>query len=81
MAHKKQGGKAEQHRRPNPKYLGPKVGDGETVTAGSILMRQRGTPFHAGDGVATGRDHTLFALRAGIVKFGQKLGKKQISIT
>lgn len=80
MAHKKQGGKAEQHKRPNPKYLGPKVGDGENVTTGSILVRQRGTVMKAGPGVAVGRDHTLFALTNGKVKFGTRLGRKQVSI-
>ncbi len=80
MAHKKQGGKAEQHRRPNPKYLGPKVAHGETVTTGSILVRQRGTVMKPGDGVSVGRDHTLFALTNGVVKFGNRLGRKVVSI-
>ena len=80
MAHKKQGGKLTQAKRPRPKYLGLKVSDGEKVTTGSILIRQRGSKFKAGDGVGMGRDHTLFAAKEGIVKFGQKLGKKQVSI-
>jgi large subunit ribosomal protein L27 len=45
-----------------------------------VLMRQRGTKFHAGSGVGLGRDHTLFALKDGVVEFGQKLGKRKISI-
>ncbi len=80
MAHKKQGGKANQFTRPNPKYLGPKVSHGQEVTIGSILVRQRGTHMLPGDGVKKGRDHTLFAVAAGIVKFGQRLGRKQVSV-
>ncbi len=81
MAKKKQGGKLTQQTRSRPKYLGVKVSHGEKVIKGSILVRQRGTKFAAGLGVKVGRDHTLFAVNEGIVKFGQKLGKKQISIT
>lgn len=81
MAKKKQGGKLTQQTRPRPKYLGVKVSHGEKVIKGTILVRQRGTKFAAGLGVKVGRDHTLFAVNEGIVKFGQKLGKKQISIT
>ena len=80
MSKKKQGGKLTQHTRPNPKYLGVKVSDGEPVKTSSILVRQRGTVFSAGNGVRVGRDHTLFAIKSGLVKFGQKLGKKQISV-
>ena len=80
MAHKKQGGKANQHTRPNPKYLGLKVTHGQTVSTGSILIRQRGTEVLAGDGVSTGRDHSLFALRNGKVTFGRKQGRKTVSI-
>ncbi len=81
MAKKKQGGKLTQQTRPRPKYLGVKVSHGEKVIKGTILVRQRGTKFAAGLGVKVGRDHTLFAVNEGIVRFGQKLGKKQISIT
>jgi len=80
MAHKKSAGKLKQQKRPQPKYLGLKVSDGEKVTSGSILVRQRGTRFAAGDGVKVGRDHTLFAVQEGVVKFGQKMGKKQVSV-
>lgn len=80
MAHKKQGGKTNQHKRPNPKYLGLKVTHGQQVTVGSVLIRQRGTQFKAGDGVSVGRDHTLFALKEGKVKFAQKLGRKTVSV-
>lgn len=80
MAKKKQGGKLTQQTRPRPKYLGLKVSDGQEVTSGSILVRQRGTKFAAGSGVKVGRDHTLFAVREGVVRFGQKMGKKRVSI-
>ena len=80
MAHKKQGGKLKQQKRTNPKYLGLKVSDGQKVSTGSILVRQRGKNFAAGDGASLGRDFTLFANREGIVKFGQKLGKKRVSV-
>lgn len=80
MAHKKSAGKLNQQKRPRPKYLGVKVSAGQKVKSGSILVRQRGTRFNAGVGVRVGRDHTLFAVKEGIVNFGQKLGKKRISI-
>ncbi|KKQ51592.1 50S ribosomal protein L27 [Candidatus Woesebacteria bacterium RIFCSPHIGHO2_01_FULL_39_17] len=80
MAHKKQGGKLTQRVRPRPKYLGVKVSDGEKISSGGILVRQRGTKFKAGSGVRVGRDHTLFAVREGVVKFGNRMGKKQVSI-
>lgn len=80
MAKKKSAGKLKQQKRARPKYLGVKVSDGQKVTSGSILVRQRGTKFSAGDGVRVGRDHTLFAIKEGVVKFGQKMGKKQVSI-
>ena len=80
MAKKKTGGKLTQQKRTRPKYLGVKVAHGQQVISGSILVRQRGVKFSAGDGVKVGRDHTLFAVKEGIVQFGQKLGKKQISV-
>ncbi len=80
MAHKKQGGKLNQQTRPRPKYLGVKVAGGQKVQEGSILVRQRGTLFNAGSGVEVGRDHTLFAVRGGVVKFGERLGKKLVSV-
>ncbi len=80
MAHKKAAGKLKQQKRPRPKYLGVKVSDGEKVSIGSTLVRQRGTKFAAGSGVKIGRDHTLYAISEGVVKFGQKQGKKQVSV-
>ena len=72
MAHKKAGGSTRNGRDSNPKYLGVKRYGGESVTAGNILVRQRGTRFHAGVNVGLGRDHTLFALKDGKVKFETK---------
>ena len=69
MAHKKAGGSTRNGRDSNPKYLGVKRFGGESVLAGNIIVRQRGTRFHAGDNVGVGRDHTLFALADGTVKF------------
>jgi large subunit ribosomal protein L27 len=69
MAHKKAGGSTRNGRDSNPKYLGVKRYGGEPVLAGNILVRQRGTRFHAGDNVGIGRDHTLFALSEGKVLF------------
>ena len=76
MAHKKAGGSTRNGRDSNPKYLGIKRYGGEAVVAGNIIVRQRGTRFRAGDNVGVGRDHTLFALVDGRVKFEDK-GKPQ----
>jgi large subunit ribosomal protein L27 len=72
MAHKKAGGSTRNGRDSNPKYLGVKRYGGEAVRAGNIIVRQRGTRFHAGDNVSVGRDHTLFATADGHVKFEQR---------
>lgn len=69
MAHKKAGGSTRNGRDSNPKYLGVKRYGGETVNAGAIIVRQRGTKFHPGVNVGIGRDHTLFATENGIVGF------------
>ncbi len=69
MAHKKAGGSTRNGRDSNPKYLGVKRYGGENVLAGNILVRQRGTQFHAGENVGVGRDHTLYALSEGKVEF------------
>lgn len=80
MSKKKAGGKLTQRTRPKPKYLGVKVGDGQKVTIGAVLVKQRGTKIGAGSGVKVGRDHTLYAVEKGKVKFGQKLDKKIVSV-
>lgn len=72
MAHKKAGGSTRNGRDSNPKYLGVKRYGGESVLAGNIIVRQRGTRVHAGDNVGVGRDHTLYALKDGKVKFQHK---------
>jgi large subunit ribosomal protein L27 len=72
MAQKKGGGSTRNGRDSQPKMLGVKAYGGETVSAGSIIVRQRGTKFHAGTNVGMGRDHTLFALIDGQVKFAVK---------
>jgi large subunit ribosomal protein L27 len=69
MAHKKGLGSTRNGRDSNPKYLGIKKFGGEAVIAGNILVRQRGTQWHAGRNVGIGRDHTLFALTDGVVRF------------
>ncbi len=81
MAHKKQGGKTRIQTRSQPKYLGVKVSDGEAVNAGSVLIRQRGTKYGPGDKVRVGRDHTLYSMQKGIVRFSKKLAKTIVSIT
>lgn len=75
MAHKKAGGAGRNDRDSNAKRLGVKRHDGNTVTAGSIIVRQRGTKLVAGRNVGVGRDHTLFALKNGVVKF-EKTGRR-----
>jgi len=81
MAHKKGMGSTKNGRDSHSKRLGPKRADGQYVTAGSILVRQRGTKIHPGQNVNKGKDDTLFALIDGKVKF-HRLGKtrKQVSI-
>jgi large subunit ribosomal protein L27 len=69
MAHKKAGGSSRNGRDSQAKRLGVKVYGGESIGAGAIIVRQRGTQFHAGDNVGMGRDHTLFALADGRVQF------------
>ena len=69
MAHKKAGGSSRNGRESESKRLGVKVFGGQTVSAGSIIVRQRGTRFHNGVNVGCGKDHTLFALKDGVVKY------------
>lgn len=72
MAHKKSAGTTKNGRDSNAKYLGVKITEGDKAIAGSIIIRQRGTDVLPGKNVGMGVDHTLFALRPGIVKFGTK---------
>ena len=82
MATKKAGGSSRNGRDSNPKMLGVKAYGGELISAGSIIVRQRGTQFHAGVNVGMGKDHTLFAKEDGVVKFsvGGRLNRRSVSI-
>jgi large subunit ribosomal protein L27 len=80
MAHKKGVGSSRNGRDSNPKRLGVKEFAGQTVRIGAILVRQRGTPFKPGKNVGLGRDHTLFALVDGIVKFEGPKEKRRVSV-
>ncbi|MCP4329479.1 MAG: 50S ribosomal protein L27 [Alphaproteobacteria bacterium] len=72
MAHKKAGGSSRNGRDSIGRRLGVKKYGGQAVIAGNIIIRQRGTKFHAGENVGLGRDHTLFALADGVVKFTRR---------
>lgn len=72
MASKKAGGTAKNLRDSNPKYLGVKLYDGQAARRGDIIVRQRGTTVRAGKGVGIGKDHSLYALREGVVKYSHK---------
>ena len=82
MAHKKGGGSTHNGRDSKPKMLGVKAFGGELISAGAIIVRQRGTKFHPGAHVGIGKDHTLFALVDGHVSFGTKgaLNKPTVSV-
>ena len=81
MAHKKAGGSSRNGRDSESKRLGVKRYGGQFVIAGNIIVRQRGTQFHAGDNVGVGRDYTLFALKDGIVEFTVKVPKQRRYVT
>ena len=81
MAHKKAGGSSRNGRDSESKRLGLKAFGGELVNAGSILVRQRGTQFHAGMNVGIGKDHTLFAMQTGHVKYSQHGPKKKSTVS
>ncbi|WP_418969180.1 50S ribosomal protein L27 [Alloscardovia omnicolens] len=80
MAHKKGAASTRNGRDSNPQYLGVKKFGGEAVLAGNIIVRQRGTKFHAGQNVGLGKDHTLFALADGTVKFGVRRDRKVVDV-
>ena len=81
MAHKKGMGSSKNGRDSNPKYLGVKRSDGQKISSGTIIVRQRGTRIHPGKNVSKGKDDTLFALIDGVVKF-ERQGKirKKVSV-
>jgi large subunit ribosomal protein L27 len=80
MAHKKGQGSSRNGRDSNPQYRGVKKYSGELISAGSIIVRQVGSSFHAGNNVGTGKDYTLFSLLDGYVKFEIHNGKKRVSV-
>ena len=80
MSKTKGGGSTRNGSDSNAQRLGVKVFDGGRVTAGSIIMRQRGTKIHPGSNVGRGKDDTLFATADGVVKFGRRAGRKLVDI-
>lgn len=82
MAHKKAGGSSRNGRDSAGRRLGVKLFGGQSALAGNIIVRQRGTQFHAGYGVGMGKDHTLFAKVEGVIKFEVKgaLGRRYVSV-
>lgn len=80
MSTHKAAGKASQHVSPQGKRLGAKVSDGQKVLPGMIIVRQRGTKIGLGKGVAVGRDHTIYSVAKGKVKFGKRLGRSIVSV-
>ena len=80
MAHKKGASSSRNGRDSNAQYLGVKKCGGEAVVAGNIIVRQRGTNFHPGHNVGMGKDHTLFALTDGSVKFGVRRDRKVVDV-
>ncbi len=80
MAHVKAAGTTKGNRDSRSKRLGVKLFGGELAQVGNILLRQKGTRYHPGNGVGMGRDFTLFALKKGQVQFGTRLGKRVVSI-
>ena len=80
MSKTKGGGSTKNGRDSHAKRLGPKVFDGETVTAGSIIVRQRGTRIHPGQNVGRGNDDTLFATTDGVVSYGTRRGRREVSV-
>ncbi len=75
MAHRKAGGSAANSSDSNPQYLGTKLYDGQKVNIGNVIVRQRGTKILPGTHVRAGKDHTLFAMEDGLIKFGTKRKK------
>jgi len=80
MSKTKGGGSTRNGRDSKSKRLGVKVYDGTTVPAGAIILRQRGTKFHPGENVGRGGDDTLFATVEGVVSFGTRMGRRQVSV-
>ena len=80
MAHKKGGGTTKKNRDSAGRRLGVKIYGSQKVATGNIIIRQRGTKFYPGAGTMIGRDHTIFAIKEGIIKFRNKLGKNFVDV-
>ncbi|MDH3260757.1 MAG: 50S ribosomal protein L27 [Acidimicrobiia bacterium] len=80
MSKTKAGGSSKNGRDSAAQRLGPKVFDGQVINAGTIIVRQRGTRIHPGDNVGKGRDDTLFAMATGVVKYGQRHGRRLVDV-
>ena len=80
MSKTKASGSSKNGRDSKAKRLGPKVFDGQEVTAGAILVRQRGTRIHPGENVGRGGDDTLFAMKPGVVKYGTRKGRRLVDV-
>jgi large subunit ribosomal protein L27 len=80
MSKTKAGGSSKNGRDSAAQRLGPKVFDGQLVNAGTIIVRQRGTRIHPGDNVGKGRDDTLFALTQGVIKYGERHGRRLVDV-
>ena len=80
MAHKKGGGATGKNRDSAGKRLGVKIFGGQIVASGNIIVRQRGTKFMSGAGTKLGRDHTIFAVREGIVNFRKRIGRLFVDV-
>lgn len=80
MAHTKAGGSTRQKGNRKGKRLGVKMYGGQAISSGNIIVRQKGSTFHAGDGVRMGKDFTLYAIKSGIIKFFRRQGRKLVSV-
>lgn len=80
MAHKKGGGTTKKNRDSAGRRLGVKISGSQLTSTGNIIVRQRGTKFYPGNGTKIGKDHTIFAVKGGTVKFRQKLGRTLIDV-
>lgn len=80
MAHKKGGGATAKNRDSRGKRLGVKMYGGENASTGNIIVRQKGTKYHSGQGTMLGRDHTIFAIQNGKINFRKRYGKKLVEV-
>lgn len=80
MSKTKAGGSTKNGRDSKAKRLGPKVFDGQSVTAGTVIVRQRGTRIHPGENVGRGSDDTLFAMKPGVIKYGSRNGRRLVDV-